>query len=111
MAATRQTVQAQFAELKAGFTHNTPKGDGGEALVARFLREHLPEQIGATAGQVIDSAGAMSKQVDVVLYDRMRTPMLFTSPNGRDSLIPVEGVLAVIEVKTHLKKAMLPGIL
>ncbi len=111
MAATRQTLQAEFAELKAAFTHNTPKGAGGEALVAQFLQRRLPEQIRCTAGQVIDSTGAISRQVDVVLYDRARTPMLFSSPNGHDQLIPVEGVLAVIEVKTHLTKAMLPGIM
>lgn len=111
LAATRQTLQAGFAELKAAFTHNTPKGAGGEALVAQFPRRRLPEQIGCTAGQVIDSTGAISRQVDVVLYDRARTPMLFSSPNGHDQLIPVEGVLAVIEVKTHLTKAMLPGIM
>lgn len=111
MAATSLSLQAGFAEIKAAFTHNTTKGAGGEALVAEFLQTRLPEQIGCSAGQVIDSSGAVSKQVDVVLYDRSRTPMLFRSPNGLDQLIPVEGVLCVIEVKTHLTKAMLPGIL
>lgn len=111
MAATSLSLQAGFAELKAAFTHNTTKGTGGEALVAAFLQARLPEQVGCAAGQVIDSSGAISKQVDVVLFDRARTPMLFRSPNGADRLIPVEGVLCVIEVKTHLTKAMLPGIL
>ncbi len=111
MAATTQSLRAGFAELKASFSHDTSKGAGGEALVAQFLQKRLPGQVGATAGQVIDSTGQMSRQVDVVLYDRARTPMLFTSPNGHDQLIPVEGVLAVVEVKTHLTKAMLPAIL
>lgn len=111
MAMTRHRLELEFGELKAAFSHNTIKGSGGESLVAEFLQKRLPGGVGVTTGQVIDCTGAISRQVDVILYDNRRTPMLFTSPNGHDQLVPAEGVIAVIEVKTHLQKRMLPSVI
>jgi len=61
----------------------------------------------AVEGQAVDSTGRRSKQLDVIVYDTSSTPMLFTSSGGRHNLVPVEGIIAVIEVKTHLTRGNL----
>lgn len=55
-----------------------------------------------TKGQVIDSLGRRTKQLDVIVYDMDRTPILFSSDEDGHRLVPSEGVLAVVEVKTHV---------
>lgn len=110
MAVTRSKLQLDFEALGESFSHMGVRGSGGEAAVASFLKDKLPSRIGVTTGQVIDCTGAMSRQLDVILYDQDRTPMLFTSPNNSDNLVPAEGVIAVIEVKTRLTKSLLKDV-
>lgn len=107
---TAADMTSEIEKLRTGFSHGTLKGDGAEEMVRQFLRAHLPDSLGVTSGQVVDSTGAMSSQLDVIVYDALRTPMLFTSRDGHH-LVPVEGVIAVVEVKVHLKKDQLSGIL
>ena len=108
-ATTARKLQASFDEIREAYTHSGLKGASGEELVAEFLRQRLPSSIGVTTGQVLDTDGGMSKQVDVVLYDALRTPMLFASSVGASHLVPAEGVLGVIEVKTHLTSTLVEG--
>lgn len=107
---TAADMTAELNKLRAGFNHGAIKGDGAEEMVRQFLRAHLPNSLGVTSGQAVDSTGAISSQLDVIVYDALRTPMLFTSRDGHH-LVPIEGVIAVIEVKAHLKKEHLAGIL
>ena len=105
VASTRR-LTAELAELRAAFDHNPTKGSGGEGVVIDHLRRHLPTSVGLTSGQIMDHAGNLSPQVDIIVYDATRCPMIFTSPSG-DNTVPVEGVLACIEVKFHLNTAEL----
>lgn len=100
-AASTQRLMAELAELRGAFNHPSIKGSGGEGAVINQLRRHLPTSIGITTGQIMDYGGDLSPQVDVILYDATRCPMIFTSPNGENT-VPVEGVIACIEVKLHL---------
>lgn len=91
-----------LTKIQAALDHNLSKGEAAEEAVRRFLVLHLPGSIGVASGQIVDSTGTTSKQLDVILYDVARTPVLFTSDQGGHRLIPSEGALAVIEVKTHI---------
>ncbi len=71
-----------------------------ENLIRHNLLGVLPERIGVSHGFVIDSAGAQSRQMDIVLYDRLGTPKIYASQGAQ--LFPVEGVYACGEVKTKL---------
>lgn len=68
----------------------------------RFFKRYLPQSLGVTSGQVVDSTGQLSRQLDVIIYDLARTPILFTSDEDGHQLVPVEGVIAVVEVKSHV---------
>lgn len=111
IANSTQDMRNQLDRIRIASSHNGLKGTGAEEILAEFLRERLPASLGVTAGQVVDRDGNISKQVDVVIYDATRTPMLFTSPGQTWSTIPAEGVLAVIEVKMHLTATDIPKVL
>ena len=64
------------------------------------LTEILPEKIGVSNGVVIDSEGNESKQMDIILYDKMNSPGLFTSDSVQ--VFPVESTYACGEVKNKL---------
>jgi hypothetical protein len=48
----------------------------------------------------VHPSNLLSKQCDIVIYDRLNTPRLM--PDESHSLFPVEGVFAVVEVKSRL---------
>lgn len=96
-------MTTSLTKTRKALSHNLSKGEAVEESFRSFLRKHLPVSIGITKGQVIDSRGARSCQLDVIVYDANRTPMLFTSDESGHQLVPNEGVIAVFEVKTTLQ--------
>ena len=107
---TADRLKASFAEAREAITHHLTAGQEAEKILSKFLRENLPQGIGVTTGEVVDVNGARSRQLDVILYDAARTPMLFAGPSNDTHVVPAEGVLAVIEVKTTLRSSDLQGI-
>lgn len=104
--ASTVALQANLAEIRAGLDHNPSRGTGGEAILTRFLRAHLPSSLGITTGQIADHTGALSRQQDIIIFDATRTSRLFTitaTSGNAVEVIPIEGVLATVEVKLHLQ--------
>jgi len=110
LAATGDVLRAQLAQARALADHAGTKGTVLEEAVMAALTAHLPEKFGLTSGQVADSDGRISGQCDIIVYDRLATPMLGVAPAGRTSLVPAEGVVAVVEVKTNLQPSGLEQI-
>lgn len=83
--------------------HPTAKGDIGELHWVKMLSSFLPNRYAVTSAFVCDVNGRLSDQVDVVIFDRHFSPLLFE----RDGVlvIPAESVYAVFEVKPDLTKA------
>jgi hypothetical protein len=81
------------------------RGEGRENAIRQFFAARLPRRYGVGEGIVFDSAGAQSKQCDVVVYDRERTPRL--SDQNQLTIWPFESVYSVAEVKSKLTKAAL----
>lgn len=98
-------LKASFEASRIAFEHRLTKGEAIEESVRAFLRRHLPDSIGVAHGQVIDRNGAMSRQLDVILYDATKTPILFSDEAEGNRIVPVEGVIAAVEVKTVLSPA------
>lgn len=86
--------------------HGTTIGDDSEANWARVLREFLPARYGIAKGQVMDSLGGISDQIDLLIYDAQYTPLLAKTANG-DLFVPAEAVYAVFEVKQEMNKQFL----
>lgn len=66
------------------------------------FRAYLPKRYEVASGFVIDSLGARSDQIDVVIYDKHFTPTLLDQQSHH--YIPAEAVYAVFEAKPHFDK-------
>ena len=65
----------------------------------------MPGRLEIGTGEIAAANGDVSPQMDLIVYDRLHTPLL----DGTDSsiLVPVEGVYAVIEVASNLSSSKL----
>ncbi len=87
---------------RVAVTHPGSRGEAAEEDWLRVLKDHLPHRYQADRAFVIDSLGACSEQIDVVIYDRQYSPFLFNQANQR--YVPAESVYAVLEVKQDLSR-------
>lgn len=90
-------IQQKLATVRRSFGHPGTKGDASEAVWLELLQTYLPKRYSATSAHVVDSAGAFSDQIDVVVFDRQYSPFIF-SYQGQ-TIIPSESVYAVFEAK------------
>lgn len=98
-----KTLSARLDE--AGLIkHAGDKGDNREEVIREFLTEHLPTRYGVAKGEVITKSGDHSHAADIIIYDRVTCPLLYS---GKTKLIPIEGVYGIIEVKSALSKTEL----
>lgn len=95
------TLLARFKE--SGFIqHAGDKGENREEILMDFLGKHLPKRYGVTKGEVITKDGSRSHAIDIIIYDAVNCPILYS---GKTSIVPIEGVYGIIEVKSSLSKA------
>lgn len=102
------------ARMKADFqassviSHNLSKGESRERhVIHTYLKRYLPPKYGITSGIVIDSYGNSSRQQDIIIYDRSNAMPLFADSENMElqTMVPIENVFAIIEVKTTLDAA------
>ena len=86
-------------------SHGGTKGDDTELKWLGMLEAMLPKRYGVSKAFVVDSHGACSQQIDVVVHDRHFSPLLFEVGGSR--YIPAESVYAAFEVKQGLDKTNL----
>ena len=84
------------------FSHPTAKGDVAEFPWREVVRQFLPERYCVNSAFVLDSTGASSEQLDLVIYDRQFSPLLFELAEQR--YIPAESVYAAFEIKPELNR-------
>lgn len=93
-------MRSDIDAARAVLTHPGQKGASFEESFRKFLRSYLPSSLDISTGIIFDSQGSSSKQLDVIISDRLRTPIYYRSGDIR--VIPTECVYAVIEVKSYL---------
>ncbi|WP_120005052.1 DUF6602 domain-containing protein [Nesterenkonia muleiensis] len=108
---TAESLRLELKNIRGGFDHGGIKGTTAEERFHEFLRRHLPDSIGVTSGEVVDVDSNRSGELDAILYDKPRTPMLFGDKGSRNHAVPVEGVIAVIEVKSRLQRGMVTDLI
>ncbi len=106
MLAMFDTAQEKTKSHKVKTSH----GKAAEAEFRKWLSSFLPKRYGVTSGYVISTGVSDTDKTphfDVIIYDQLETPILWTEGNpdnssqGRSLAIPVENVLAIIEVKSR----------
>jgi len=95
-------LEGALRAARAAHHHPTTRGDASEEGWLQVLKDHLPHRYRADKAKVIDSKGASSEQIDIVIYDRQYSPLLYNDKNQH--FIPAESVYAVLEVKQNLDK-------
>jgi hypothetical protein len=95
-------LEGELRGNRVAVAHPGARGEASEEDWIRVLKDHLPRRYQADRAFVIDSLGACSDQIDVVIYDRQYSPFLFNQANQR--YVPAESVYAVLEVKQDLSR-------
>lgn len=90
-------------KLGLDLCHPTSQGDLSETAWIAFLQSFLPSRYAVSKGFVFDGRGQISDQIDVIIYDRHHSPLIFETPNG-EKYITAESVYAVFEVKQEANK-------
>jgi len=111
-----QFLQVDAADLIAArhrsqLIHRTSdirsSGDEVEISARAFLKRRLSLQHYVGHGHVVDSAGNVSSQHDVIIADGTNTPVLFRGRDGAE-YFPYESVFAIGEVKSTYYAAKKP---
>src|SRR5690606_11696638 len=79
-------------------------GSARETPARVQLERVLPGNFGVGSGIVIDSFGGRSKQQDIVIYEKHLCPVFSINDTPDATYYPIEGVMAVGEVKSSLDK-------
>lgn len=96
-------IQQKLATARKAFQHPGTKGDASEGVWLEMLQTYLPKRYQATKGQVVDSSGGISDQIDILIFDRQYSPFIFEF-HGQ-IIIPAEAVYAAFEAKQSINAA------
>ena len=96
------TQEQMLANLSASevFEHPTACGAATERHWIDLFNRYLPERYRASSAFIIDADGSRSRQIDIAVYDRFYSPLLFHHDSGPH--VPAESVYAIFEVKQTL---------
>jgi hypothetical protein len=91
-----------LTHLSAGDLLEQPTACGAitEQHWLALLRRYLPQRYSASSAFIVDADGRRSRQIDIAIYDRLYSPLLFPDESGLH--VPAEAVYAVFEVKHEL---------
>jgi len=82
--------------------HKPTKGAAAEQSWMAMLNAYLPQRYKADSAFVVDHRGRLSEQIDIVIYDRQYSPLIFKQDGVL--YIPAESVYAVFDVKHELRR-------
>ena len=105
LSSEQKVLAVQLQLSSESITHDGVLGEVNEQLFIQFLRKYLPLRYDVDHGIVIDSNGATSDQIDIIIFDRQYTPTLLDQQSHR--FIPAEAVYCILEVKPTINKAYL----
>ncbi len=92
--AIAKALRVSFDAESVGGVHSAEKGVRREQVLRDFLVRYLPPCYGVGTGEIVDSQGWYSKQIDIVIYDAHHAPLLQDSAASR--IFPAEAVYAAI---------------
>jgi len=97
------TISSEY-NLTVFGEHRSLKGSKREKIFRNFLRDLLPQQYSLGDGEIFDSNGIISKQVDIIIHNSYMPVFRYSKYL---LLYPIESVFGVCEVKTKLDKKSL----
>lgn len=95
-------IYNQLEIARSSLHHPVEKGDGSENVWLGLFKKYLPMRYRAERAFVVDCKGEFSEQLDIVIFDRQYSPLIFNFKG--DFYIPSESVYAVFEAKQAINK-------
>jgi len=96
-------LRSELERARGVIDHPGLKGDASEERWRDMLTLHLPRRYRVCKGQVVDSRGGISEQIDVIIHDAHYCPLFLQE--GGTCFVPAESVYAVFEAKQELTAA------
>ncbi len=96
--------KALYSDMSIRIQNNLEDGMYREYLVKKVLEKIVPSKYCITDGFIIDSDNNISKQMDIIIYDKNYVPPFFDEAY---TIVPIEAVIAIIQVKTTIDKKSL----
>jgi hypothetical protein len=97
LAGLHDDIEQRLSTARKAFGHPGAKGDASEAVWLELLERYLPRRYQAAKAHVVDSKGAFSDQIDVLIFDRQYSPFIFHFQD--QTVVPAESVYAAFEAK------------
>lgn len=97
-----------LANARTQYDHPTGRGEHREGLLRTSLEARLPQNVGICKGIIQDSSGVATSEIDILLYNTGYR-MVITQASDNLLVLPVESVLAAIEVRTKIDKSAIEG--
>jgi hypothetical protein len=99
--AASQRMRDDFGRRTTALEQRLDRGEAREGVVRGFLRDWLPKKYAVGNGEVIGPDGQRSRQMDIVVYDELNSPLIFRQADS-PQVYPIESVYGVIQVKSRL---------
>lgn len=102
LADIHRDVHGRLKIARRSIAHPSSKGDASETAWINVLSRYLPQRYQAKKAFVIDSKNNSSEQIDIVVFDRQYSPLVFEHEGC--IVVPAESVYAAFEVKQAVDK-------
>jgi Domain of unknown function (DUF6602) len=103
LASHHADIERRLQIVRDNLGHPTVKGDASAAVWLDLFKTYLPRRYRAETAHVADSNDTFSDQMDLVIFDRQYSPIIF-SYEGQ-MVLPAESLYAVFEVKQAINAA------
>ena len=103
LSTAQHKIAAAIRQIRGAIPHTGEVGALVEEQFRSQLTDVLPEKVGVSHGFVVDADGQVSRQLDIILYDKMNCPRIFSSSGAQ--MFPVEMTYACGEIKTMLDRS------
>jgi hypothetical protein len=97
LAGLHSDIQQRLSTVRKVTGHPGAKGDASEGVWLDLFDKYLPKRYQAAKAHVVDSLGAFSQEIDIVIFDRQYSPFIWDYEGTK--VIPAESVYAVLEAK------------
>jgi len=105
LSALHDDIERRLERARKAFNHPSVKGDASERVWRDLLESYLPKRYQVATAHVVDSAGAFSNQIDVVIFDRQYSPFVFHYEG--QVIVPAESVYAAFEAKQSMSGGLI----
>ena len=101
MQALHENVEQDLKSTREALAHSSAKGESSEAVWTTLFTKYLPHRYAVAKATIVDSNGQFSEQIDLVLFDRQYTPLIFE--HHGQIIVPAEAVYALFETKQEIR--------